>query len=576
MLFFTQRFTRFGFLSTRRAAVFFCALTLCAALFSACAPMQNGASAIVSDTSAPPADDPAQGLVEEAPGRFAAITRKGVDELYTSERISDGAYSLLNSFLGGVSSQSTLPVHISAFKVTYDAAKQPPENALLFSFTVEDSQLDTLPPGDYSYPIFDGGTVQLNPGQAFPQGPYDDKPAVQYLMFWMDTTGFWNVPVYGNPYESLQSYEPIVGYLTQQVGAMLSVDEFVRMAHEQFGIEPTPELLAQLEPYIFLNDGIECVSAGGKGTDMACEVTDYREEGDVAFVTVKFYADQARLLPCLLVEYQVRADRVFLDYSTHNANDWVSGSPLNLTYGNFGESVRLTGVDALADYAAAHPETSEWSDFAIAFLRGDPQAITDTMAEAFVPGMEDAFNTIRIDPDSCVTTAKVRNSQAIVQYDVLESDLSTLPVGPHTSIISSGLARNSLNDSLDTPLCPSTLATNALTGILSCIGASMPAESDADPLSVLTLAGLARKDSMRTTGFTLEEVQSYAKTYLGVENLMPPRRYLVLFSCDRSFRQPRKLRRNRTVFCRPNLSCPLAPGALSNAAHRWHLCSYRL
>lgn len=104
--------------------------------------------------------------------------------------------------------------------------------------------------------------------------------------------------------------------------------------------------------------------------------------------------------------------------------------------------------------------------------------------------------------------------------------MPTLPVGPHTSIISSGLARNSLNDSLDTPLCPSTLATNALTGILSCIGASMPAESDADPLSVLTLAGLARKDSMRTTGFTLEEVQSYAKTYLGVENLMPPQLFL--------------------------------------------------
>lgn len=178
-----------------------------------------------------------------------------------------------------------------------------------FDFTVTESEMDTLPLGTYSWQVRDG--IVLNRKPESPVKQVLELPAVQRVYGFLNATGIWNTPTYGE--EEICS--GIHNYICLLYGEdyKVSQDTFSRVAEEEFGITDAGVIREMTEIWI-LEDGF--IHIGGVArSGWFGYVVSVEETEDTDVVVIQYYGDYNYLLKSHRVAYTFSKDGKWLGYT---------------------------------------------------------------------------------------------------------------------------------------------------------------------------------------------------------------------------------------------------------------------
>ncbi len=252
---------------------------------------------------------PEEETVTTEPELYTASTLEEIRK-YTDEGVwNEQVYRFLWNLLSG---QSEIPeyntVKITDSVLTFSI---PLENySIRWDFTVTESGLETLPPGEYHKEIRDIVECYLYDAEEYREIPtykWAAYPEADMISSFMVYSHVWNTPTYGEGYK----YPGMHNYLCEYYGdGKLPAEEYIRLAKEKFGADLTAEEI----PIVFEEEGIPMAIAGGLGGDCSYSIKDVVRESDMTHVTVQYYADCNHLLPAGKVVHHITADGVFHGY----------------------------------------------------------------------------------------------------------------------------------------------------------------------------------------------------------------------------------------------------------------------
>ncbi len=182
--------------------------------------------------------------------------------------------------------------------------------SIWWDFTVAESGLETLPPGEYHKEIRDIADCcladplpTLTVSAETIQGDTESRMIVSFI----SSSLIWNTPAYGEG----TNYPGMHNYLCEYYGnGKLSLADYIRLAKEKFGADMQAEEI----PMVYEENGIQMVASGGLGGSPRYHVTETEQEGTMSHVTVQFYADCNGLLPAGKVQYHITKEGVFHGY----------------------------------------------------------------------------------------------------------------------------------------------------------------------------------------------------------------------------------------------------------------------
>ena len=271
---------------------------------------QTEPAAQTSETTAPPETTE---TTESASGD-AITSLADWDKLNADGTYSDRTRAFLGRFLGenttGIAEFDT--VQISDYRI----ARREPEvgvNTLLFTFTVDVSGLDTLPPGTYQTIVeerLDTTMVFLgdDPRDAvYPaNGESCDSCRETYYALREACYG-WSYPIAYGAWNAENCHLLPAEYIVNRYGNhdKMAEDTFADLAERLFGFprELVPELSTADE------DGRRWVYSGGFGGGFYAVLLAHRVETDGRHVlTVQYFADDNHFVPSVRVEYAFGTD----------------------------------------------------------------------------------------------------------------------------------------------------------------------------------------------------------------------------------------------------------------------------
>lgn len=228
--------------------------------------------------------------------------------------ISDRLFSFYSEFIGNTSPISELnTVKISDFEIRFTVPVQ--DMTTYFTFTVESSGLDTLPPGKYYREVMEALEIVLIDPEEVNEDPFGDVEEVKKLRTFISGTYIWNTPIYG---EGL-SYPGIHNYICRYHGdsGSLPYEDYKRIAADEFGVTNFYELGTM---GFVLEDGT--IYEGGIGGSWNGDVVDVLTEGNTTTVVMQFYADVNSLLKSYKVGYKFGRDGKWLGYEILENSDY--------------------------------------------------------------------------------------------------------------------------------------------------------------------------------------------------------------------------------------------------------------
>ena len=292
-----------------------------AAALAACGgeqPMHSDAPATDLPTSLTTQTEPAAQTSEttetaESASGDAITSLADWDKLNADGTYSDRMRAFLGQFLGenttGIAEFDT--VQISDYRI----ARLEPEvgsNRLLFTFTVDASGLDTLPPGRYETVVeelLDTTMVFLGDDPrdaAYPAAEESCDSCRKTYYELLNSCYVWNYPAYGAWNEENYSWLP-VNYIVERYGDdnRMAEDTFADLAERLFGFPR--ELVSEISTAD--EDGRRWVYSGGFGGGFYAVLSAHRVETDGRHVlTVQYFADDNHFVPSVRVEYAFGTD----------------------------------------------------------------------------------------------------------------------------------------------------------------------------------------------------------------------------------------------------------------------------
>ena len=233
---------------------------------------------------------------------------------------ADGTYSertraFLGRFLGenttGIAEFDT--VQISDYRI---ARREPDDaddiNRLLFTFTVDASGLDTLPPGTYQTIVEERlDTMMTFLGDdprdaAYPAAGEGCDNCTETYYALLTSCYVWNYPAYGAWNEENFYWLP-VNYIVDRYGnsAVMAEDTFADLAERLFGFPRS--LVGKISTAEA--DGSRWVHSGSLGGGFYAVLAAHRIETDGRHVlTVQYFADDNHFVPSVRVEYAFGTD----------------------------------------------------------------------------------------------------------------------------------------------------------------------------------------------------------------------------------------------------------------------------
>ncbi len=303
-------------------------LTLTVAALAAALAACGGEQPMHSD--APATDLPTSLTTQTEP---AAQTSETIETTETTESASvdaitsfadwdklnaDGTYSdRMRAFLGRFLGENTTgiaefdTVQISDYRI----ARREPEdgiNTLLFTFTVDASGLDTLPPGRYETVVEELRDMAMfflgdDPrAAAYPAAEESCDSCRKTYYELLNSCYVWNYPAYGAWNEENYSWLP-VNYIVDRYGNhdKMAEDTFADLAERLFGFPR--ELVPALSTADA--DGSRWVYVGSLGGGFDAVRAAHRIETDGRHVlTVQYFADDNDFVPSVRVEYAFGTD----------------------------------------------------------------------------------------------------------------------------------------------------------------------------------------------------------------------------------------------------------------------------
>lgn len=237
-----------------------------------------------------------------------------LSEYHARHIISDRLFSFYSEFIGNTSPIPELnTVKISDFEIRFTVPVQ--DMTTYFTFTVESSGLDTLPPGKYYREVMEALEIVLIDPEEVNEDPFGDVEEVKKLRTFISGTYIWNTPIYG---EGL-SYPGIHNYICRYHGdsGSLPYEDYKRIAADEFGVTNFYELGTM---GFILEDGT--IYEGGIGGTWNGEIADVLTEGNTTTVVMQFYADVNSLLKSYKVGYRFGRDGKWLGYEILENSDY--------------------------------------------------------------------------------------------------------------------------------------------------------------------------------------------------------------------------------------------------------------
>ena len=305
-------------------------LTLTVAALAAALAACGGEQPMHSD--APATDLPTSLTTQTEP---AAQTSETIETTETTESASvdaitsfadwdklnaDGTYSdRMRAFLGRFLGENTTgiagfdPVQISDYRI----ARLEPEDGssigtLSFTFTVDSSGLDTLPPGRYETVVEELRDMAMfflgdDPrAAAYPAAEESCDSCRKTYYELLNSCYVWNYPAYGAWNEENYSWLP-VNYIVERYGDdnRMAEDTFADLAERLFGFPR--ELVGRFSTTD--ENGRRWVYSGGLGGIFYAVRAAHRIETDGRHVlTVQYFADDNHFVPSVRVEYAFGTD----------------------------------------------------------------------------------------------------------------------------------------------------------------------------------------------------------------------------------------------------------------------------
>ena len=305
-------------------------LTLTVAALAAALAACGGEQPMHSD--APATDLPTSLTTQTEP---AAQTSETIETTETTESASvdaitsfadweklnaDGTYSdRTRAFLGRFLGENTTEIaEFDTVQISdYRIARLEPEDGssigtLSFTFTVDSSGLDTLPPGRYETVVEELRDLAMtflgdDPRHAaYPAAEEGCDSCSETYYALLTSCYVWNYPAYGAWNEENFYWLP-VNYIVDRYAnsAVMAEDTFADLAERLFGFprELVPEISTADE------DGRRWVYAGSLGGGFYAVLAEHRVETDGRHVlTVQYFADDNHFVPSVRVEYAFGTD----------------------------------------------------------------------------------------------------------------------------------------------------------------------------------------------------------------------------------------------------------------------------
>ncbi len=176
-----------------------------------------------------------------------------------------------------------------------------------FSFTVEESGLDTLPIGSYERVVHDiVDVIMRDPKEDRTVISFGDVEETRKLRTFINGSFIWNTPSYGNG----TAYPGMHNYICDYYGnGYLPYEEFKRIASEEFGVTDFDAL--GNDSFIRDNGIIESGAMGGGWFGDFIEVN---VDAEQTTVIMQFYSDASRLLKSHKIAYRFGSDGKWLGY----------------------------------------------------------------------------------------------------------------------------------------------------------------------------------------------------------------------------------------------------------------------
>lgn len=235
------------------------------------------------------------------------------DKLNADGTYSDRMRAFLGRFLGenttGIAEFDT--VQISDYRI---ACREPEDgiNTLLFTFTVDASGLDTLPPGQYETMVEELRDLTMTflgddpRDAAYPAAEEGCDSCSETYYALLTSCYVWNYPAYGAWNEENFYWLP-VNYIVDRYGnsAVMAEDTFADLAERLFGFPRS--LVGKISTAEA--DGRRWVYAGSLGGGFYAVLAAHRIETDGRHVlTVQYFADDNHFVPSVRVEYAFGTD----------------------------------------------------------------------------------------------------------------------------------------------------------------------------------------------------------------------------------------------------------------------------
>lgn len=291
-----------------------------AAALAACGgeqPMHSDASTGDLPTSLTTQTEPAAQTAEATePASGDAITSLADwDKLNADGAYSDDMRAFFGRFLGenttGIAEFDT--VQISDYRI----ARLEPEDGssigtLSFTFTVDSSGLDTLPPGTYETLVEELRDPMMTflgddpRDAAYPAAEEGCESCSETYYALLTSCYVWNYPAYGAWNEENFYWLP-VNYIVDRYGnsAVMAEDTFADLAERLFGFPRS--LVGKISTAD--EDGRRWVYAGSLGGGFYAVLAAHRIETDGRHVlTVQYFADDNHFVPSVRVEYAFGTD----------------------------------------------------------------------------------------------------------------------------------------------------------------------------------------------------------------------------------------------------------------------------
>ena len=237
-----------------------------------------------------------------------------LSEYHARHIISDNLFAFYSELIGNT---SPIPefnaVKISDFEIRFTVPVQ--DMTTYFTFTVESSGLDTLPPGKYYREVMEALEIVLIDPEEVNEDPFGDVEEVKKLRTFISGTYIWNTPIYG---EGL-SYPGIHNYICRYHGdsGSLPYEDYKRIAADEFGVTNFYELGTM---GFVLEDGT--IYEGGIGGSWNGDVVDVLTERNTTTVVMQFYADVNSLLKSYKVGYKFGREGKWLGYEILENSDY--------------------------------------------------------------------------------------------------------------------------------------------------------------------------------------------------------------------------------------------------------------